>query len=137
MKIKISETYLFGIIIILCLATGCWNLHTDNVKMKSELDYYNTNYLSKIGGTSTWNGQMLVYNLRSFDAGKHWFAVTNSGDGFVVVGEAEKLYPGLIDNLKAWDEIVKYTASNGPITLNNSQQVQLMERAGFVIKTNK
>jgi hypothetical protein len=132
------ELIVFGSIITFCLAIGTWNLHVDNQRMKHSLDYYDANYLRKQGGTTSWPGSKggwVNYDLRSFDAGKHWYVVTNNGDGFVIVGEAEKIYPGLIDNLDAWDAIVNYAQSNGPISLNNSQQVQLMERAGFQIKS--
>ena len=85
-------------------------------KLKKDVNYYDSTYLSRQGGTSVWNGTMVNYNLRSFDGGKIWYACEYGKDwDLKILGEAEIVYPGLMKTLLAWDKIKEHVEKNGPI----------------------
>ncbi len=46
-----------------------------------------------------WNFWFGTYDLESFDGGLTWYAMADSGGKRLVLGEAEFLYPGLIEEL--------------------------------------
>jgi hypothetical protein len=123
------------LIILLIMSCTTWSERYNNIKRN--LDYYQTNYLWKTGGTIMPNGHIINYQLRSFDAGRHWYAVDTKNDNFIILGEANTVYPGLMEHLDAWDRIVKYAVQNGPINLSTPDGVKLLQSAGFEIKTNK
>lgn len=91
-----------------------------------------TTNLYKQGGT-TIGGKLINYNLRSWDGGKNWYAVDYSFETkeFKIIGEAEKVYPGLLHHLKAWDTLTNYVKDNGPINPSDEKGVSIFEAAGF------
>lgn len=108
--------------------------------LKQQEAYWDTTYLRKSGGTRTFgpkgfDNPILNYDLRSWDVGKNWYAVDlNFKTGELkIIGEAEKIYPGLIEHLSAWDAMTKYVQKNGPIKLTDPNGVKIMEKAGFKI----
>lgn len=85
----------------------------------------------KSGGTSLLTGTNINYDLRTFDSGNTWYAVKRNDDwGISIIGEAEEVYPGLLDHLEAWDTLTEYVQKNGPIDANS---IQLLEDAGFKV----
>jgi hypothetical protein len=88
-------------------------------KLKKDVEFYDSIYLSRQGGTSLWNGKMINYNLRSFDGGKTWYACEYGDKMVKILGEVETVYPGLMKTLIAWDKISEHVEKNGPIKLND------------------
>ena len=85
-------------------------------KLKRDVNYYDSTYLSRQGGTSLWNGEMINYNLRSFDGGKIWYACEYGKNWELkILGEVETVYPGLMKTLNAWDKITDHVSKHGPI----------------------
>jgi hypothetical protein len=87
----------------------------ENKSLKRTLEYYDSTYLIKRGGTTFFleNDDSLVkYDIRSWDAGKHWYAVEDNDSGFIILGDAEKIYPGLLKNLELRDSLVKLIEIN-------------------------
>jgi len=114
---------------------------TELKSLKRVKEHYNTTYLEKKGGTKLFRGidkPWLEYDLRSWDAGKNWYAVDYNFDTqeLKIVGEAEKIYPGLMEFLDAMDKLTDYVEKNGPINPIDSRGVEVLESAGFKIKNN-
>lgn len=93
-----------------------------------------------VGGTSMWKGsegKPFNYNLRSWDAGKTWYAVEYTGDGMMTIkGEAESLYPGLVATIQAWDRLAKAAEATGGKGLDpmNPAHQALLSDAGFTVE---
>lgn len=112
-------------------------LAQDNKRMARKVGYYDTNYLRKQGATSLWstNGA-LNYDLRSWDGGKHWYAVTTENDSVIIIGETETVYPGLMRHLSDIDALIKHAETIGPLNPAKVEDRIFMETHGFTI-TNK
>ena len=115
-----------------------FDLHTKLDKQKRELDYYSSTYLRKDGWTSLWSGATngVGYDLRSFDAGKTWYATHTTNDCLIIDGEANKIYPGLMKTLEGWDKLISYAEKNGPINLTNESALLFLKENGFTVKIN-
>ena len=90
------------------------------------------------------DGESFNYNLRSWDGGKTWYSVEFDkecvGDlwGLTILGRADELYPGLIDHINGWDDLVNYVTEHGPISGDDTAGLNALKKAGFdVIKTDK
>lgn len=107
--------------------------------MSKDLQYYQGTYLRKQGATSLWDksGKMISYDLRSFDSGRTWYAVHTDDDKVIVDGAADTVYPGLMKEIQASDDLYYHVKTNGAINLENSNDVSLLKAVGFVLKTNK
>jgi hypothetical protein len=116
------------------------NLHETNTRLKRDNDYYTTTYLRKQGGTSMWKGsggKMVNYELRSFDAGKTWYAVERHGElgeYLTILGKAEVVYPGLMDSLRKMDALIEHVEKNGPLTFKSDHDMQLLKDIGFQVE---
>lgn len=111
--------------------------------LKQQKVYWDTTYLRKSGGTTTFGPKglknpILNYDLRSWDAGKNWYAVDYNfkTEELKILGEVEKIYPGLMKHLEAWDTMTQYAQKYGPIKLTDPEGVRIMEKAGFEIVTD-
>ena len=109
-------------------------------RMKRNKAYCDTTELVMQGGTTTFGGKglnnpWLNYRLQSWDAGKNWYAVDYNYDTheFKILGVADTVYPGLLNHLKAWDKMTEYAQKHGPIKLDDTTGVKVMEDAGFTI----
>jgi len=133
---------------------------TNYIKPKIQ-DYNNMKHRQEIrckvqlrhsGGTSlyyppTWDkekdGDYFNYDIRSFDGGKNWYSVeidqhcVDNHWGFKVLGDANELYPGLLEHIISWDSLTNYVAENGPINLSDTAGVNILKDAGFSIDTVK
>jgi len=148
-ELKIMMTILIcaaiGLVFIIGLLVGKEYLKSDNEKrLERDNKYMSETYLRKHGGTSTYGegeiGKDFVnYDLRSWDAGKNWYAVDYDFDTETVkiMGEAEEVYPGLLKHLEAWDALTNHVIENGSITLNGDRaqkDAEILNNAGFEIK---
>ena len=111
-------------------------------QLKRNKVYEDTTYLWKRGGTSTFgpNGfdnPMIDYNIRSWDGGKNWYLVNTDSNQFKIVGLVDTIYPGLIEHLESWDRMTDYVTKNGPIKLNDSEGLKVLNDAGFTVKKEK
>jgi hypothetical protein len=107
-------------------------------RYKNDSDYLATTFFRKTGATALWKPSkgMVSYDLRSFDGGKHWYAIDPKEDGVVILGLAEEVYPGLLAHLANMDALTSRVESKGPLNLNNPNDVQLLQKIGFTV-TNR
>lgn len=116
----------------------------ENQELKRDLNYCNTTYLRKQGWTSFMGGPNgLSYDLRSFDAGKTWYAIKiNDSDTtereVVILGRADSIYPDLLQHLDSWDTLTNHVRKYGPIGSHKITETdrKVLEDAGFKIKNN-
>ena len=127
------------IVVILILAATVLALGLTSVNLKDDLTQSErtlsriTRHLdSKTGGTSLLTGDMISYNLKTFDGGKHWYATEYDEDwGVIILGEAEEVYPGLLEHIKVMDKIYDRISTNGPLDLSISSDADLYDASGF------
>lgn len=137
---SISTIATIGILLGLCIgfAIGLRNYIDVNKRLRKDCDYYGSTYLRKQGATSLWGGSkggMINYDLRSFDGGKNWYAVSNTpDDGVIILGKADDVYPGLLKQQEGLSALFDYVKTNGPLTLTNQTQINMLKNAGFEVK---
>jgi len=71
------------------------------------------------------------YHLFTNDGGEHWYAIDEDR---VIIGPAD---PGLLRHLAAWDAIIRQAEANGSLTLESSQDIELLEEAGFSVEVSR
>jgi len=87
------------------------------------------------------DGDSFNYDLRSWDGGKVWYAVEYDKDcvdglwGLKILGRADTLYPGLVEFVVGWNNILQYVKDNGPIGIDDSEGLKVLEESGFTVKT--
>lgn len=133
------QQIIIAILLLVIVAMGVVLQH-----FKSNLDSSERNYAqltkhldSKGGGTLLLTGEWINYNLKTFDGGRHWYAIKYDDEwGITIIGEAEEVYPGLLDHLDAWDSLSKRVAKRGPISLGDitEEDVQALQRLGFGVE---
>jgi len=127
----------FIMVFILTLTT----FHFKNNAERNERNYEQiTRHLdSKSGGTSMLtDGEFINYQLKTFDSGKTWYAIEYDDDwGVTILGEAEDIFPGLLQHLEAMNELQQYVQENGPIRGFQSGEIKLLENAGFEVTEKK
>lgn len=145
---------LMSFTILFCFASflagkKAYSLWRELLTLRRSKEYFDKTYLQKTGSTATYVppecdfGEHFFYDLRSFDGGNTWYAVkeafawgeiTTTQNRFVkILGEAEVVYPGLLENITAWDELIAHAKKNGAVTANDIQGKILLERIGFKI----
>lgn len=131
---------IFVFCMIFAFVMGAYDsLWKENVKIKEDLSYYQTNYLRKVGGTSLWkgsHGKSIDYDLRSFDGGKNWYVINHTNNNVIVEGNVNNIYPGLVEQLDSEDKLFEYVEKHVPLNLSNSHDQQLLEDSGFDVITN-
>jgi len=133
--------------IIAIAASGMVLLHQrlfDSLQLQRysrELSYYQSTYLHKQGWTKLYPGSGadgLGYDLRSFDRGQTWYAIdTNQRDRVVILGLAEDVYPGLLQQEAGLAALIEYAKKHGPINLTGedaAQQLNLLRDSGFTVE---
>jgi hypothetical protein len=133
-KLKTAVVVLFLLVLVL---GGAWYLeHQQLVRVQKDLANYRQTYLYRNGVNKEYPEG---YRLLSVDGGKTWYATERREDGVVVIlGEADKVYPGLVRHLAAWDALMEYVRQHGPLTFSGpdaERQRQLLERAGFTVES--
>lgn len=90
-------------------------------KLQKIVDSYSERYLKRQGGTRMYKeDEMLNYNLMSVDGGQIWYAFEYGKNWEVrILGEVEKVYPGLMAHLDAWDNFKNYVEIHGAIDPDN------------------
>jgi hypothetical protein len=132
--------FLISVAVIITICLMFRHVQNKNVRMERELNHYRTTYLSKVGCTSLWQGsggKMVNYELRSFDAGKTWYAVERHGElgeYLTILGKAEVVYPGLMDSLRKTDALIEHVEKNGPLTFKSDHDIQLLKDIGFQVE---
>jgi hypothetical protein len=132
--------FLIAVAVIITICLMFRHVQNKNVRMERELNHYRTTYLSKVGGTSLWQGsggKMVNYELRSFDAGKTWYAVERHGElgeYLTILGKAEVVYPGLMDSIRKTDALIEHVEKNGPLTFKSDHDIQLLKDIGFQVE---
>lgn len=115
--------------------------YNEYIRLKEYQKYMESIYLRKQGATSTYgdkglHNKMLNYDLRSWDGGKTWYVVDYNFDSkeLKVIGEAEKIYPGLVKHLDAWDKLSERLTEKGePLDPTDSIDKKVLENAGFTV----
>ena len=115
-------------------------LKEENRIMQRTLNDYRINHLRKQGGTTMLKGfDNLSYDLRSWDAGHTWYAVKDDwrGKTFTVLGEADSIYPNLLNHLEAMDRLTEHAQKNGAIGSIGEitqDEIKMLEESGFEVK---
>jgi hypothetical protein len=85
-------------------------------------------------GASTLVPNANPYSLLSTNSGKDWYAIEKDG---TIIGKAEEVFPGLLENRAAWKAITQAVeTSGGPLDIALPENQKLFEAAGFEF-TNK
>ena len=84
------------------------------------------------------DGSHFNYEIRSWDGGMNWYAIDHDFDSkeFKILGDAEELYPGLLEHIIGMDQLTKHVQDNGSIKLDGTDPlgVDALENAGFTVK---
>ncbi len=126
------------ILVTVILALGASIVHLkDDLKLSNlRLDQTTQHLDSKVGGTMLLTGEWISYNLKSYDDGKHWYAIEYGDDwGITILGEAEEVYPGLLKHIDAMDRLTDHVNTNGPIA--SESDFDLLRDVGFEVKVKK
>lgn len=126
------------LILITTLSLLLWQIRRQLAQARTTTRYFTQHYRHLIGSTCLWkgsHGEPFSYNLRSFDGGHSWVAVTHGPDSqLTIIGEVNQLYPGLLTHLHATNALVEHCASTGPLHLSHPRDQQLLTDAGFTIR---
>jgi len=95
-----------------------------------ELRWFKKNILQHQGATKMVPGTEW-YDLRSHDGGKNWVALSKDGS---VLGEAEKVHPGLLKHIEGMNQLFDHVQRHGPISAPDSEGIQALRNAGFTVK---
>ncbi len=115
---------------VLVLGLTGVNLKDDLAQSERTLSRITRHLDSKTGGTILLTGDMISYNLKTFDSGKHWYATEYDEDwGLIILGEAEEVHPGLLEHIEAMDNI--YTWSS---VIGTPPPVDLLRAVGFAVE---
>ena len=119
-----------------CAGIVIFNLRGDNKELHRQLGYYKRTYLIKQGG-GPW--ELGHTDLRSFDGGKIWYAVKNTDDGVEILGLADDIYPGLLQEIEGFARLVAYAREHGPIGSRpiTAEDVSVLTGAGFTVQKAK
>lgn len=126
---------IFGIIAALLIGSigGSYFQRRSFARDAQNLAYYEKTYLWKQGAMIGFGN----YDLRSFDGGKQWYAVSRKDDGAIVIlGAAEEIFPGLLASINGMDALVAYARKNGPLTFSGGRAKNdraFLEAAGFTV----
>ena len=75
----------------------------------------------------------LSYDLHSYDKGFTWLVFTNDVKGLPhVAGNADDLYPGLVDEIKGIKRLIAWNATHGPIDMKDPNTLEMLAEAGYV-----
>lgn len=129
-KVKIMvQNILIGGLLLGLLATGKYAF--DLKQNRNNLVQENIQYLEKNPSRIGYLVGYGNYNLKSFDSGKTWYMFNN--DWTKILGEAEKVKPGLVQSLGAWDAIAARAKSGNPVSLDSEDDVKLIQNAGITV----
>jgi hypothetical protein len=126
---------LLGVIII-ALGSAAHYFSSEVKTLQKDNAYYHENYKSKVGGTLWKDGKWINYDLRTFDGGEHWVAL---GEGGKILGDVNKVVPGLLQYLDNMDYLTEYIRSHGPINPDNmtDYEREMLKNIGVEISRTK
>jgi len=120
--------------------------HEINKKLMRTVAYYDSTYLQKQGATTMLKGfDNLSYDLRSWDGGQTWYAVKMDWEAdtvprkLTVLGEADSIYPNLLQHLGAMDKLTQYVEKNGSLGSKSAiteGEISMLENIGFEVRQN-
>ncbi|MFA6376381.1 MAG: hypothetical protein WCX69_03210 [Candidatus Paceibacterota bacterium] len=89
------------------------------------LEDYRKNNLQMQGVDVTYG----KYDLRSLNGGKNWFAVDEDSENGEVglVGDAEEVFPGLLEHLRIMDITTVYLLGKGPIVHIGPEEAEILK----------
>jgi len=102
--------------------------------MREDQQWYRSHVVFQSGITNYNGTENLNYNLVSVDGGKH-FAARNRDGSFM--GDVTNVYPGLKEQLEAWDAFMEYVKRSEPLDPANETQMEMMRTAGIDISVKK
>jgi len=50
------------------------------------------------------------------------------------LGDANKIYPGLVENIDGMDALIDYVEKHGPITTLGENELRILNTAGITVK---
>lgn len=102
--------------------------------MREDQQWYRSHIVFKSGMTNYNGTEGLNYDLVSVDGGKN-FAVRNRDGSFA--GDVMVVYPGLKEQLEAWDVLMGFVTRSKPLDPSNSTQMQMLKSAGINVSIEK
>jgi hypothetical protein len=105
------------------------NFYEKYQRDQRDIKYFESTYQRQQG----WSQAFGKYDLRTFDGGKNWYAVTDTDKGVTILGTAEEIHPGLLAHNAGMDALLKSVKQNGPVDISNPDQLKLLTNAGFSI----
>lgn len=89
---------------------------------KVKLDYISTKF----------NDEDVNVGIVSMNKGETWYCFDpKSGE---ILGDVDKLYPGIVERQKAHSALAKYISENGSIDMNDAEGMELIREAGFMVQ---
>jgi hypothetical protein len=108
----------------------------DYISQQWALQRYRENYLSIAGSTTLiGDGTPLSYNFQSFDGGKSWWTIVEDTEGKIT--DFIPANPELVQHHFSMIELGEYAKEHGPINTQDSKGINLLESAGFTVKTGE
>ena len=124
------------------------NKTQEQKSLERSRDFYDKTYLRNSAVTSLWKPEgweheYFSYDLRSWDAGKTWYALEMEKpngtalkeDRIIILGEVEDVYPGLMSHNTSWDRLIKHIKKEGPID-NVNEAEELLDGTGITIEVD-
>lgn len=93
------------------------------------LKHYHEKYLFKSG----WDKKHGSYQLASLDGGKNWYAIDAQQGEVKILEAADTVFPGIIQELNAQDQLIDHVHKHGPLNLRNPKDLELLTSAGFSV----
>lgn len=119
------------VIIIACLITISVNADFQIKRLEKDLQWYRAAYLWKQGSVAGTN-----YSVFSPNGGRDWYAA--DPDGEMIAGEADEIYPNLLNQLPGFKALREYREEHGPIYRDRAvtqEEIKLLKDAGFTVRT--
>jgi len=115
----------FVFFIILAYFVGRYAQRRDLKRDIMSLEDYRKNNLQMQGVDVTYG----KYDLRSLNGGKNWFAVDEDSENGEVglVGDAEEVFPGLLEHLRIMDITTVYLLGKGPIVHIGPEEAEILK----------
>jgi len=102
--------------------------------MREDQQWYRSHIVFKSGMTNYNGTEGLNYNLVSVDGGKN-FAVRNRDGSFA--GDVTIVYPGLKEQLEAWEVLMGFVTGSKPLDPSNNSQMEMLRTAGINVSVDK
>lgn len=126
---KLFSYGLFVVSIFSLLAVS--SLVAENKQLKGELARYQSTYLYQSGAT-TYQGDLVSYQIASFDGGLNWYSVEYQKDwGVKIIGPVDE---DLLKSIMADNRLFEYVSQNGPIDPSDPEGMKILQDAGITVE---